>query len=567
MARRRRRTGSLRSIRFNYSNAVTNSDRIDMERMRIKDQATLKYGGGAGRAFLYGFTRGLVGESVADTIAQTFRNKQKTEQAYSRSFKRPDPIKLPEQPALTSSGDEETKILLERVVAKIDDVAIKVEKIYTRLKPTNITVGKGDAEQTFRYDPLAPAGKKVTVLTSTGKSGRFASKKESAAVLSKAAYLSNKLDAAETATKITPSVAESMITEQLSTANKVQSDQTETQIAAEEDRKEATQAEKEESDLEFNEKIIKMLEEILEKIDSCGCGEGMGLGLGLPGLPGGRRPGGKLFPRLLRNPVTAVAVVALLTYGLSPDDIENIFTEEQTPQSPSTQSNPFTPSSADSNNQLPSGLDQDTLLMTPAGAGGTGVNIGGRSLTKKERESLSVEDLPNASERIKDLTNPILTSPATIKNAEFNIGKDLDGDGIVGFPPELNARPPLPIVEPDEPENNTPTIIRNGEFLPPGTMPPGFVPPEQSPYGVPPQQSRLTDINAAWEASIEENVAQTQMPAPPIIINNTSPAPAAPQSMPQSSPGPVAVVVRNPEPSYVDEHARWYNNSITHMVS
>jgi hypothetical protein len=66
---------------------------------------------------------------------------------------------------------------------------------------------------------------------------------------------------------------------------------------------------------------------------------------------------------------------------------------------------------------------------------------------------------------------------------------------------------------------------------------------------------------------MEENVLQTQMPAPPIIINNTSPAPAAPQSMPQSSPGPVAVVVRNPEPSYVDEHARWYNNSITHMVS
>ena len=86
MARRRRRTGSLRSIRFGYSNAANNSDRIAMERMRIKDQAILKYGGGAGRAFLYGFTKGLIGESAADTIAQTFRNKQKTEQAYSFSF-------------------------------------------------------------------------------------------------------------------------------------------------------------------------------------------------------------------------------------------------------------------------------------------------------------------------------------------------------------------------------------------------------------------------------------------------------------------------------------------------
>jgi hypothetical protein len=150
---------------------VTNSDRIDMERMRIKDQATLKYGGGAGRAFLYGFTRGLVGESVADTIAQTFRNKQKTEQAYSRSFKRPDPIGVPEQPTLTSSGDEETKILLERVVAKIDDVAIKIEKINTRLKPTNITVK--DSDQTFRYDPLAPEGKKVTVNYPGDSSSKF----------------------------------------------------------------------------------------------------------------------------------------------------------------------------------------------------------------------------------------------------------------------------------------------------------------------------------------------------------------------------------------------------------
>jgi hypothetical protein len=532
-----------------------------MERMRIKDQATLKYGGGAGRAFLYGFTRGLVGESVADTIAQTFRNKQKTEQAYSRSFKRPDPIGVPEQPTLTSSGDEETKILLERVVAKIDDVAIKIEKINTRLKPTNITV-KG-SDQTFRYDPLAPEGKKVTVLTSTGKSGRFASKKEAAAVLSKAAYLSNKLDVAETATKITPSAAESMINEQLSTANEIQSNQTETQIAAEEDRKEATQAEKEESDLEFNEKIIKMLEEILEKIDSCGCGGGMGTGLGI-----GAKAGllAALFSIIPKTPLT-VAIVGL---GLAASWSQ---LDEETKQEAKDLFNETFPNAAATVDALKENLGVDKIgerlssetaadisLNTPVGAGGTGVNIGGRS---EDKENLSVEDLPNLEDFKKSIP-----SPDGIANAELNLNQDLDGDGIIGFPPELNARPPLPIVEPDEPDN--PIRIRNGKILPPGAPDPGF-PQEESPYETPdlsaPLPSKLTDIYDAWQASMEENVLQTQMPAPPIIINNTSPAPAAPQSMPQSSPGPVAVVVRNPEPSYVDEHARWYNNSITHMVS
>jgi hypothetical protein len=211
MARgRKARTGSLKSIRANLPTAY--SDALANERMRVKNQATLKYGGGAGRAFLYGFTKGLVGESAASSIANTFRNKDKTERAYSKltqSFSQ-QPNKTPD---IKSAGSSENTLLLEKISAKLDEVALKVERIDGRLSPRNLTVGKGESQQTFRYDPLAPEGKKVTAVTMSGKSGRFASKKESASVLSKAAYLSNELQEQSTAEQITTETAKKIVEE------------------------------------------------------------------------------------------------------------------------------------------------------------------------------------------------------------------------------------------------------------------------------------------------------------------------------------------------------------------
>jgi hypothetical protein len=179
--------------------------------MRVKNQATLKYGGGAGRAFLYGFTKGLVGESAASSIADRFRNKDKTERAFSQlTQSSPQQTRVPEQ---ITPDNTENKLLLERISAKIDEVAFKVERIDGRLSPRNLTVGKGESQQTFRYDPLAPEGKKVTAVTMSGKSGRFASKKESASVLSKAAYLSNELQEEPTAEKVTTETAKKVVEE------------------------------------------------------------------------------------------------------------------------------------------------------------------------------------------------------------------------------------------------------------------------------------------------------------------------------------------------------------------
>jgi hypothetical protein len=211
MARgRKARTGSLKSIRANLPTAY--SDALANERMRIKNQATLKYGGGAGRAFLYGFTKGLVGESAASSIADRFRNKDKTERAYSKLTQ-----SLSQQPSkppdIKSDGSSENTLLLERISAKLDEVALKVERIDGRLSPRNLTVGKGESQQTFRYDPLAPEGKKVTAVTMSGKSGRFASKTESSAVLSKAAYLSNELQEQPTAEKVTTETAKKVVEE------------------------------------------------------------------------------------------------------------------------------------------------------------------------------------------------------------------------------------------------------------------------------------------------------------------------------------------------------------------
>ena len=80
MARRSGRTGSLRTVRSKLPQ--TYSETLASEKERVRNEATLKYGGGAGRALLYGMTKGLVGENAASSIANRFRNREKTEKDF-----------------------------------------------------------------------------------------------------------------------------------------------------------------------------------------------------------------------------------------------------------------------------------------------------------------------------------------------------------------------------------------------------------------------------------------------------------------------------------------------------
>jgi hypothetical protein len=137
-------------------------------------------------------TKSVTGEQVADQIAQMFRDKGKTEQAY-QNLKGEDKqeTKLSTKIEKLTSSIEDTKTSIDDLENTVTEILKIVGDISKKLSPKDITVGKGEAAQTFRYDPLAPEGKKVTVVTGSGKAGRFASKKEAASVLSKAAYLGN----------------------------------------------------------------------------------------------------------------------------------------------------------------------------------------------------------------------------------------------------------------------------------------------------------------------------------------------------------------------------------------
>lgn len=79
---------------------------------------------------------------------------------------------------------------------QLDKIEKQINYINKRISPKIFTIGKGKNEQSVKYDPLAPEGRQVTVLTGSGKSGRLASKKGGATseynqALSKAAYSSN----------------------------------------------------------------------------------------------------------------------------------------------------------------------------------------------------------------------------------------------------------------------------------------------------------------------------------------------------------------------------------------
>jgi len=88
-------------------------------------------------------------------------------------------------------GVELTKIKksIEDISSSINNSFEVLSRIESRISPSNLTVGKKEFAQSFRFDPLAPQGRQVTKVTATGKSARFASKKEASMVLSKAAYL------------------------------------------------------------------------------------------------------------------------------------------------------------------------------------------------------------------------------------------------------------------------------------------------------------------------------------------------------------------------------------------
>ncbi len=154
----------------------------------------------------------------------------------------------------------------------------KVDLIVSRISPTNLTVGKGKNKQTYRYDPLAPQGSQITALTASGKAGRFASKKEQAAVLSKAAYLgSPQAMAAPRANAPTP-LQKISDEERFKQLERISFEESETPLAMF----------KEETNKNFK-KVFEMLEDLKRMIENVDDGGGLGgIGFGRRGA-GGRR--------------------------------------------------------------------------------------------------------------------------------------------------------------------------------------------------------------------------------------------------------------------------------------
>ena len=655
---RKKGIGSLRSLR---SEPSSYSQVLSDERMRIKNEATLKYGGGVGREFLYGFTKGLVGERAASSIATTFRNRGATQRAYSQLT---SPQQYSDSGAGTAktaipslSDDSESKILLEKISAKVDDVAVKIQRIDNRLSPKNITIGKGDKQQSFRYDPLAPEGKKVTALTLSGKSGRFASKTESASVLSKAAYLSNESEMPPTAEKVSAETAKKVIQklreefsgnaarnlpsepltytqaladekqtikaektlryggkgigreflygftkgfvgqnaadaiaqkfrnkeqtedayQQLigptdysqSSTSMAQSTGTETQVGAAEDRKDFIESEKVEAEQEFRESIIKKLDEILELLEGKSSSDGGGGGLlssvagalGLGALGGAAWLGKKAFDRIRGGGPDVPDVDKDKKPGdvdVDKDkktgdvDVDKSKPSPDKPTTPDTTTPDATTPKKPPTPDKPSGKGIGKVLGGASKAlrfaGPIGAAIGVGVTAYDAYQGFNAD--PNAS-----LGDKFLNAGSTaINSATFGLlGSDADEIAAAATP---NAEPYMGVNPEGLTEEQYDLKVKEAEQK-----------QQQNLQLYSPELDEFERLQRQNDAVIDENLSQTQTPAPPVIINNAPPAAAAPQSMPQSSPGPVAVVVRNPEPSYVDEHARWYNNSITHMVS
>jgi hypothetical protein len=319
MARRRPRTGSLRSVMSNLPGTSDPlNDRIDSlveNRRRAKEEAALKYGGGFGGRILYGMAESVFGERVASKINTASRDRSQTQKAYSELYNPSEQMTR----GKGGSAVREIKPILEKINNKVDYLASKIEKIDARLSAKNITIGKGDKQQTFRYDPLAPEGKQVTAATASGKSGRFASKAESASVLSKAAYLGNQeYQMPQTSTRVSQNDAKQIIEQLKKDLTKSGGGETQSQIAAAEDRKDYAAGEKDERNQEYQEDVIKKLDEILEKIeDGGGALEALlGGAAGAAGAAGLARLLPMLAP-LLMNPYVlgAIGIAGVLFAG------------------------------------------------------------------------------------------------------------------------------------------------------------------------------------------------------------------------------------------------------------
>jgi hypothetical protein len=191
-----------------------------------KAQDVMRYGGtGGGRKLLFGATSSIVGEKNAEKIARKFGNKKLQEEAFQTLYgDRGDKNQsggddtaaaLQQQSEKINKKLESTKKSInnktERVVKAelkkvIDQVkeALKdipeiketIDRIEKRISPRDMTVGKGQNAQTFRFDPLAPEGKQVTEVQESGLAGGIASKEgggnsDYQKALSKAAFLGN----------------------------------------------------------------------------------------------------------------------------------------------------------------------------------------------------------------------------------------------------------------------------------------------------------------------------------------------------------------------------------------
>ena len=189
-----------------------------------KAQDVMRYGGtSGGRKLLFGATSSVVGEKNAEKIARKFGNKKLQEEAFQTLYGNQgdknqsggsDAAALQQQSEKINKKLESTKKSInsktERVVKAelkkvIDQVkeALKdipelqetIDRIEKRLSPRDLTVGKGENAQTFRFDPLAPEGKQVTEVQESGLAGGIASKEGANSdyqkVLSKAAFLGN----------------------------------------------------------------------------------------------------------------------------------------------------------------------------------------------------------------------------------------------------------------------------------------------------------------------------------------------------------------------------------------
>jgi hypothetical protein len=190
-----------------------------------KAQDVMRYGGtDGGRKLLFGATSSIVGEKNAEKIARKFGNKKLQEEAFQTLYgdrgdkgqsggndtqalqQQSEKINKKLESTKKSINNKTERVVKEELKKVIDQVkeALKdipeiketIDRIEKRISPRDMTVGKGQNAQTFRFDPLAPEGKQVTGVQESGLAGGIASKEgggnsDYQKVLSKAAFLGN----------------------------------------------------------------------------------------------------------------------------------------------------------------------------------------------------------------------------------------------------------------------------------------------------------------------------------------------------------------------------------------